>query len=149
MFRCIRRGLQERQVNVGAEALNLPAKVVPVDSDIQAPDELLSAFLRAVRGLGQQDEAGAGAPYRLPKYSASVLACMYDFDSGFNLYLTNSRNGSSIPLLSATRLIVVLSPPGIMRASHFSSSAGVRTSMNVHDVAMSRDWRLAAAFLRS
>lgn len=37
-----------------------------------------------------------------------------------------------MPLLAATREIVVLSPPGIIKPSHFSNSAGVRTSMNVH-----------------
>ena len=34
--------------------------------------------------------------------------------------------------LSATRDIVVLSPPGMMRASHDASSDSVRTSRNFH-----------------
>ena len=42
-------------------------------------------------------------------------------------YLTNSRSGSSSPSRRATIAIVVLSPPGIMRASHCESWAVVRT----------------------
>jgi hypothetical protein len=48
------------------------------------------------------------------------------------LYFTNSLNGSHKLLLCATKLIVVLSPPGMISASHFSSSTGVRTSMKLH-----------------
>jgi len=47
-------------------------------------------------------------------------------------YFTKSRNGSSSPDLAATRDIVVLSPPGMMRASQFARSEGERTSVKVH-----------------
>lgn len=46
-------------------------------------------------------------------------------------HFTNSLNGSSIPHLSATREMAVLSPPGMMRASQESSSALLRISWNV------------------
>ena len=49
-------------------------------------------------------------------------------------HFTKPRNSSSKPDRSATRDMVVLSPPGMMSASHFCSSAGVRTSVNVHCV---------------
>lgn len=47
-------------------------------------------------------------------------------------YLTNSRRGSSRLERSATSDTVVLSPPGIIKASHFASSDGVRTSIKSH-----------------
>lgn len=54
---------------------------------------------------------------------------------GDGIYLTNSLNGSNNPERAATRDIVVLSPPGMMRASHFARSAGVRTSVKVQWIA--------------
>ena len=45
-------------------------------------------------------------------------------------YFTNSRSGSKSPLRAATKETVVLSPPGMIKASHFSNCGGVRTSMN-------------------
>lgn len=43
-------------------------------------------------------------------------------------HFTKSLNGSSRLLLSATRDMAVLSPPGMMRASQRASSASFRTS---------------------
>lgn len=44
---------------------------------------------------------------------------------------TNSLNGSSNPFSFARSAIVVDSPPGMISASHVSSSSGVRTRMEV------------------
>ncbi len=50
------------------------------------------------------------------------------------VYLTNSRNGSSRPDRAATRDMVVLSPPGMIRASHLARSDGVRTSGKIQSM---------------
>jgi hypothetical protein len=47
------------------------------------------------------------------------------------VYWTKWRSGSRRPSRSATRAIVVDSPPGMMRAWHFWRSADVRTSIEV------------------
>lgn len=49
--------------------------------------------------------------------------------------MTKERRGSRRPERAATRDMVVLSPPGRISASHRERSFGVRTSMNVKDVA--------------
>lgn len=54
--------LEEGQVDRGDEALNLAAKVVAVDADVEAADELLAALFGGVCLFGEEDEAGAGAP---------------------------------------------------------------------------------------
>jgi len=48
--------------------------------------------------------------------------------------LTNCLNGSSRPDRAATRDMVVLSPPGMIRASHLARSDGVRTSGKVQSM---------------
>ena len=47
-------------------------------------------------------------------------------------YLTKCLSGSNKPDREATSDIVVLSPPGMIRASHLESSADVRTSIKDH-----------------
>lgn len=49
-------------------------------------------------------------------------------------YLTKSRSGSSRPDCCATKEMVVLSPPGMIKASHRASSSAVRTSMASKEV---------------
>lgn len=61
-------------------------------------------------------------------------------------HLTKSLRGSNMFDLWATNDIAVLSPPGIMRASHDFSSPSVRTSLNVQLLStMSFDARIWAA----
>lgn len=70
----------------------------------------------------------------------------------FSTHLTKSRNGSSRFDRAATSDMVVLSPPGIIKPSHCSSSAGVRTSIKDHlaSVATSSfvDWKFLTASRR-
>jgi len=35
--------------------------MIPVDTDVQTTDKVLPAFLGAVGGFGEEDQAGAGA----------------------------------------------------------------------------------------
>ena len=49
-------------------------------------------------------------------------------------YLTKRRRGSNSCDRSATRAIVVLSPPGMIKASQRASCSGVRTSSQLHSV---------------
>lgn len=53
---------QEGQVERRDEALNLAAKVVAVDADVEAANELLAALFGGVGLFGEEDEAGTGAP---------------------------------------------------------------------------------------
>lgn len=48
--------------------------------------------------------------------------------TAFASFLTNSLNGSNMPVRFATRAMVVDSPPGMMRASQSERSSGVRTA---------------------
>ena len=75
-----------------------------------------------------------------------------DFESQLNktrvpTHFTKLLSSSSKPDRSATRDMVVLSPPGIISASHFSSSVGVRISVKIHSVGVEEcegNWRSAA-----
>ena len=60
------------------------------------------------------------------------LPCSFCKANTQERYLTNSRRGSSSPSRSATKAIVVDSPPGIIRAWHFCKSAFVLTSIEVN-----------------
>jgi hypothetical protein len=53
---------EEGKVNGSLEALELAAKVVAGDGDVEAADELLAADFGAVGLLCEQDKAGAGTP---------------------------------------------------------------------------------------
>lgn len=64
---------QEGQVEGRDEALNLAAKVVAVDADVEAANELLAALFGGVGLLGEEDEAGAGAPGRFLEDSEEDL----------------------------------------------------------------------------
>ena len=47
------------------EALDLTAEVVAVHADAETADEFLAALFGCVGLVGEEDEAGAGAPGRL------------------------------------------------------------------------------------
>jgi hypothetical protein len=83
--------------------------------------------------LGQRDACGEGG---------GGLWCLGEWS-----HLTKSRKGSKRFDRAATSDIVVLSPPGMIRASQRESSSGVRTSENCHVVlsALSFDLMMAAA----
>lgn len=53
---------EEGEVKRLDEGLDLATKVVAVDSDAEAADELLAALLRGVGFVGQEDKTGAGTP---------------------------------------------------------------------------------------
>lgn len=53
---------EEGEPDGGLEALELAAKVVAGDGDVETADELLAADFGAVGLLCEEDEAGAGAP---------------------------------------------------------------------------------------
>lgn len=127
-------GAEERQVERLDKGLDLAAKVVAVDTDAEASDELLAALLRGVGFVGQKDQAGAGTPYGLlldPTRKRSRLARVSLKSEMQRTHLTKSRRGSRRPDCAATKEMVVLSPPGMMRASHEFSCSRVRTSMAV------------------
>lgn len=108
--------------------------MIPINPHIQTANQVLPADLSAVGRFGKEDEAGACSPGRFAVDSgaAPLETCHEVNDGGGFGYFTNPRRGSSNPDLAATRDIVVLSPPGMMRASHCDSSAEVRTSLKVH-----------------
>ena len=58
--------VQEIQPQVGLEAFDLAAEVVPVHANVETADEVLTPFLGRVGRLGQEDQSGARAPRRLP-----------------------------------------------------------------------------------
>ena len=126
---------QEGQVEGRDEALDLAAKVVAVDADVEAADELLAALFGGVGLFGEEDEAGAGAPGGLLEDPETKVSISRREDEDVEVagegvtYLTNWRRGSRRPDWAATKEMVVLSPPGMMRASQRASSSGVRTSM--------------------
>lgn len=68
----LRVGAEERKVEGHLEAFDLAAKVVSVDADAEAADEFLAALFGGVGFVGEQDEAGAGAPDGLLLDSAQV-----------------------------------------------------------------------------
>lgn len=55
-------GGEEGQGEQGLEGLGLASEVVAVHAHVEAADQFLAALLGAVGGLGEEDEAGAGAP---------------------------------------------------------------------------------------
>lgn len=46
--------------------------MVPVDSNVESTDEILTALLRAVGRFREKDQAGASAPSGFALYSAST-----------------------------------------------------------------------------
>lgn len=70
--------------------------------------------------------------------------------NGEQTYLINSLKGSNRPNDLATIDIVVLSPPGMIRASHFASSTAVRTWIKLNSTLKSllEDSNWGAARLR-
>jgi hypothetical protein len=67
----------------------------------------------------------------------------------YQTYLTKSRRGSKSPDRDATKLIVVLSPPGIIKASQLDSSVGVRTSRKWNFERGSEDEALRSSWICS
>lgn len=113
----------------------MSTKVVPLYSDVETTDQVLATFLGPVRGLGQQDQSGACAPYWSPvdpRDDVNNVTLYKSIVCRTMTYLTYSRKGSRRPLREATSDIVVLSPPGMIKASQDQRSASVRTSMNLH-----------------
>ena len=62
---------EEWQSQLTFEALSLSPKVITIYPYIQATDEILAPFLRAIGGLCKQDQSGAGAPRRFSRYSVN------------------------------------------------------------------------------
>lgn len=60
------RAIQECQIHIRHEALPLPSEVIPVDSHIKSPDEVLAAFLGSARFLGEKYQPSAGPPRGFP-----------------------------------------------------------------------------------
>ncbi|EFX01806.1 vacuolar carboxypeptidase [Grosmannia clavigera kw1407] len=54
--------LQKGQFDVSLEAVDLAAKMVAVDTDVEAANMLLAAFFGCVDPFGQEDETSTGAP---------------------------------------------------------------------------------------
>lgn len=145
-------GGEKGQVERRLEALNLAAKVVAVDADVEAADELLAALFGGVGLVGEEDEAGAGSPdgLLLGSEESTLALCMDMYIMRIGAYWTKSRSGSSSPDCCATNEIVVLSPPGMIRASHRVSSSLVRTSMASKAAASAALWeKTMLAALRS
>ena len=61
---------KEGKAEIGLETLRLAPEVVALHAHVEATDELLATFLRAVRCLGKQDHACAGSPCRTALCSA-------------------------------------------------------------------------------
>lgn len=57
-----RIAFQKWQIDGSNEALDLAAKVVAVDANVEATNEFLAALFGGVCLFGEDDEAGAGAP---------------------------------------------------------------------------------------
>lgn len=121
---------QERQIDVCHEALDLTAKVVAVHLDVQAAYKLLPTLLGGVRCLSEEDETCACAPGGLlsgseaPSVRTGVPG-PGEWERGWltwATHLTKSLSGPMSPDCAAMRAMVVLSPPGIMRASHRARS---------------------------
>ena len=126
--------VQKGQIQLGHEAFDLSAKVVPPHSYVKAADQVLPALFRAVGRLGEEDQACARSPDRstLDSTGGSLSATQSRvLPSASVPYFTKSRRSSRRPLRAATRDMVVLSPPGTTKASHDRRSVSVRTSMNL------------------
>lgn len=88
------------------------------------------------------------SPFSPPTFALSTLSTTVTrYNGNTGTYFTKSRNLSRRSVWAATREMVVLSPPGMMRASHVSNAADVRTSTNSKP-APPTDWRFSAAWRR-
>lgn len=61
------------------KALRLPAKMVPVNPHVQSANELLSSLFCTIRGLGEQDQPGAGTPGRFAMDSAGNNQALFSW----------------------------------------------------------------------
>lgn len=130
------------------EAFDLATKVVPVDSYVKSPNEVLAAFFGSVCRLRQQDESGACPPRGFAEHSThSQSVSRFAIRAERTSYLTKSLNGSSMAERAATSEMVVLSPPGRMSPSQRASCSGVLTSMKSHFVRAFGAFACAGAFL--
>ena len=56
-------------MDICLKRFDLPAEVISMDTNGQAADEVLAALLGSVRGVGEENEAGACSPCGLLLYS--------------------------------------------------------------------------------